>query len=251
MKEKLGYKIRTITCVACGKQVTDHMRPDQRFCSLECYRSSPKPDRKKGLVRQCGICGVDIYCNGKRITQENIFCSKEHLTEWQGRNKTIHKCKMCNKTFRWSPSRTQSGNYNVTYCSLSCRNADPERMEKLVEMNAMQQRRFQSSIERIGYNLLDDLGIEHLRQHVIGGKFCVDAFIPSHGIVVQFDGDYWHGHPERFPNPDARQRKRMRLDASQDAYMATCGYTVLRFWESELHGDLNLVAAKIQAALVH
>ncbi|WP_376777653.1 DUF559 domain-containing protein [Deinococcus rubellus] len=116
-------------------------------------------------------------------------------------------------------------------------------------MNADQQRGHQTEIERIGYALLDEMGVEYLPQHVIGDKFCVDAFAPAQGVVIQFDGDYWHAHPEKFPEPDARQRKRQRLDASQDAYMRVCGYRVVRLWETNLRRNLSEVRQVLGAAL--
>ncbi len=97
--------------------------------------------------------------------------------------------------------------------------------------------------------MLDSIGVSYDPQCMIGGKFCVDAFVPEAKLVIQFDGDYWHGNPERFPVPDARQRKRMKLDVSQDAYMAACGYRVLRLWESHIKQHPSAVADRILAAL--
>ena len=104
----------------------------------------------------------------------------------------------------------------------------------------------ESQLERRGYQIIDELGVAYIRQHLIGGKFCVDAFIPGSSLVVQFDGDYWHGNPVKFPNPDARQVKRQQLDQSQDAYMRACGFTVLRFWESDVYQDPDHVRTQLQ-----
>lgn len=119
----------------------------------------------------------------------------------------------------------------------------------LLEMTAAQGRSGPNRLERAGYALLDGFGVAYERQHIIGGKFCVDAFVPSAGLVVQFDGDYWHGNAETFPSPDTRQRRRMALDASQDAYMAACGYRVLRLWESHIKRTPEKVADRLRAAL--
>ncbi|MBF6612175.1 MAG: DUF559 domain-containing protein [Chloroflexi bacterium] len=100
-------------------------------------------------------------------------------------------------------------------------------------------------VERQGYSLLNDLGVEYVRQHLVGNKFCVDAFVPCVKLVIQFDGDYWHGNPAFFPNPDARQRKRMIIDKSQDAYMATCGFTVCRIWASDLKIKPETIKAQL------
>lgn len=236
--QKNKYKVRTIVCAGCHQTVTGRFRPNQRFCSAQCSSTSAKPARRTGQQVACELCGALVYIAASRVgkTQHN-FCSLEHQITWQGRNKDSYTCKVCGRAFRWSPSRKS---YNVTYCSLGCRDADPDRRAQLIEMNAAQQRGHQTAIERIGYALLDDMGLAYLPQHVIGGKFCVDAFLPEQGLVVQFNGDYWHGHPQKFPEPDARQRRRMRLDASQDAYMRACGYRVLRLWESDLHQHLDL-----------
>lgn len=137
----------------------------------------------------------------------------------------------------------------MKYCSQECRKKDPATRQRLIEMNQMQQQNKQSSIETIGYALLDRIGILYLPQHLIGGKFCVDAFVPVANIVIQFDGDYWHGNPAKFPTLDARQKKRARLDKSQDKYMLACGYTVLRFWETDIHKHLDSVSTQLRTAL--
>lgn len=247
MKGQMGYKVRTITCISCGKTVTRHLRPQTKYCSLECYRSSPRPQRKTGDTFPCAICGESVYVPASRLGQDRYFCSTDHANEWQGRNKTEHTCKMCGTSFRWSPSRSKAN--NVTYCSLKCRDADPERRAMLIAMNAKQQRMKPNNIERAGYAMLDSLGIDYTPQHVIGGKFCVDAFVPGHRLVIQFDGDYWHGNPASFPEPDHRQRKRMTLDRSQDAYMAACGYRVVRFWASEITKHPERVMSQLRQLL--
>lgn len=117
----------------------------------------------------------------------------------------------------------------------------------LAEMNAAQQHRTEpTSIERIGYGLLNEMALRYEAQHLIGGKFCVDAFLPECGLVIEFDGDYWHANPTKFSQPDERQRRQIRLDKSRDAYLEACGYGVLRFWGSELQGDLGAVAGGIK-----
>jgi len=156
-------------------------------------------------------------------------------------------CKICGKDFSWSPSRGLSN--NIQYCSIECRNKDPERRAHLLRINCIQQQVSPTSIERIGYTLLDDIGADYVPQYILNDKFCVDAFVPACKLVIQFDGDYWHGHPLRFPNPDERQRKRMRLDKSQDAYMRKCGFSVFRAWGSDLRKNPNDIKHQILAAL--
>lgn len=230
-KGQAGNKVRTITCAGCGITVTRRMPPGRRYCSHHCYATSPKPVRRTGRTLTCEWCGGAFYVAAGRA-DEARFCELACQIQWQGRNKTIHRCKVCGGEFRWSPSRTASGNYNVTYCSQVCRNADPERRALLLVMNAQQQQLSPNRVERMGYGLLDQLGLPYERQVLFGGKFCVDATIPDARLVVQFDGDYWHDR--KGTSIEARIRRRVALDHSQDAYIHACGWRVVRLWGSDL-----------------
>jgi very-short-patch-repair endonuclease len=245
-KGQLGYKIRTIRCAGCPAVVTGHFPPGQRYCSAACYWAADRPKRRTGQTLNCGQCGHPFYVPRGRAGTAR-FCSAACQIAWQGRNKTEHICKVCGAAFHWSPSRSGGGKYNITYCSLSCRDADPERTAMLREMNAVQQTRRTTNAERIGYGLLSALGIAHEPQAMFAGKFCVDALLPSYRAVVQFDGDYWHDRKGTSAEP--RIRHRVALDGSQDAYMRACGWTVLRLWESDLKGEPAMCAEKIRQHL--
>lgn len=238
--------LRTITCQACAKTVTRRMRDGQRFCSHPCYTGAPKLHRRTGADRSCRQCGTRFYA--RKARSGAFLCSVGCANEWQGRRKDSYACKMCGKAFRWSPSRKVT--QKPTYCTQACRDADPARAEMLRGMNAKQARSMgPNKLEQGAYAMLDRLGVSYQPQHMIGGRFCVDAFVPDAKLVVQFDGDYWHGHPLRFPDPAPRQQRRMALDRSQDAYMAACGYRVLRLWESDLRRDAEACAVRITAAI--
>ena len=238
------YKHRTITCEGCGKTVTKRMPEKRRFCSHECYMAMPKPERMSGKMMPCGVCSEPVYITkGRLLHRETFFCSPEHANDYQSRNKVGLVCKTCNKDYRVSPSRMKWD--NPQYCSMKCRDSDPDVKTRLLEINAAQQRGKQTKPERIGYGLLDDLNIEYLPQYTINDKFIVDAFIPSSKTVIQFDGNYWHGSVSEFPNPDIRQRKRMGLDKSQDSYLGVCGYGVIRIWESDLLHNITEVRSRL------
>lgn len=244
-KGQLGYKVRTITCAGCGATVTGHYRPRQRFCTPACYHTAPRPERRNGAERPCEQCGTVFYA--PRTRGDARFCTLACQIAWQGRGKTEHACSMCGSAFRWSPSRSASGRYNITYCSLACRDADPERVAMLLRMNAIQQTRRTTSAERIGYALLDALGVPYEPQAIFAGKFCVDALLAEHRVVVQFDGDYWHDRGGGSTEP--RIMRRAALDRSQDAYMRACGWEVVRLWESDLKRDLAGCAEKVRQHL--
>lgn len=243
-----GYKVRTIECISCGAVVTKRMPAGRHYCSLPCYRSSPRPNRKTGERRDCAGCGAAFYVPKCRMLKgEGLFCTLDCHNQNQGRNKTSHICTICGGEFRWSPSRSASGNYKITYCSLACRDLDPARAEMLLKMNATQQLRNPTRAEIAGYAILDSLGVEYSRQVRFGGKFNPDAVIPASRLVVQFDGDYWHDRSGT--STEARIMRRVALDKSQDAYIEACGWRVVRLWESDLMKQPGACADAIRQRL--
>jgi len=244
MGMKTGYKVRTITCQKCGK-ISTKRRPDgQKFCSLACYRASARPERKTGRERQCGSCGKVIWVTPASEKPIN-YCSVACFNKAQSR-KVQYVCKVCGSPFEWSPSRAKEN--NPTYCSIECRTACPEwKRNAVIAGNLAQQNAKEPTrLELAGCALLDALGVEYKTQVLICDKFTVDVFVPSRNLVIQWDGDYWHGYGGA---KDERQKKRVKLDRSQDAYMRKAGYTVLRFWEHEVKKEGESVSENIRKAV--
>jgi DNA mismatch endonuclease (patch repair protein) len=58
-------------------------------------------------------------------------------------------------------------------------------------------------------------------------------------ILIFADGDFWHGCPMHFPNPNKWQLRTMIKDRKQTATLTQLGYTVLRFWEHAIISNLE------------
>lgn len=80
-------------------------------------------------------------------------------------------------------------------------------------------------------SFLDKLGIEYEPYAIIKKNFVVDIRIGT--LVIEADGDYWHGHPSREPLTK-RQKKQQARDKARNKYLTKCGYTVVRIWESDM-----------------
>lgn len=96
-----------------------------------------------------------------------------------------------------------------------------------------------SELERYLRDLLDNFGVAYESAVLIDGKYLVDICIGT--IVIEADGNYWHGHPSitRLTERQAMQRER---DIAKDAALHALGYTVVRIWESELtHANVGAV----------
>lgn len=235
---------KTFNCETCGADSYGYDNINKRWCSRSCASAA----RRTGEDRNCKQCGMSFYVPRSRIDAGARFCSHDCHNEYQGRNKTEHECKTCGNTFRWSPSRSSSGNYRITYCSMGCRDADPARREMLVRMQAIQQSGKMTKTEALGYAMLDSAGVEYERQLPFAMKFTPDAVIPTARLVVQFDGDYWHDRAGDSTEP--RIMRRVALDRSQDKYVRACGWEVVRFWDSELRDNPELCRERLTQFLV-
>lgn len=231
------YKIRTIICVGCGTIVTRRARETQKYCTIDCYRRGKHPQRNNGKTINCGNCGTLIYRRKSALKNQN-FCSIKCLNIFQSREKIEFICKICHKIFKWSKSRITYA--NPTYCSMSCRNLDSQRLhENSVAGNLSQlNKKGLNRLELKGNEILDSLGIQYQTQVLMFDKFLVDVLIEYKKVIIQWDGEYWHSKP-----------KRKAIDISQDAYFAKCGYIVLRFTDKQIKEDVAAVCNRIKDKL--
>lgn len=107
--------------------------------------------------------------------------------------------------------------------------ATPEYQEAHAKgLSKMHRYRERTSIEVIVASLLTSLGVEYEEQKRIG-RYSVDFYIPGKNLVIECDGSYWHSERK----PGAKEK-----DARKDAYLTSCGYSILRLPEVEIkNGD--------------
>lgn len=200
----------------------------------------PKP--KTGKMVSCNICNKLFWVYRYMIKKgHGRFCSRQCADKGNIKPRTIIKCSHCNKLFEVIPSMVVDKRTGTRrqYCSEKCRYGSIEFIEKMRSLNAMQQKIKINNLETTGYAMLDSLGLHYEKQYLINGKICVDACIVESKIIIQFDGDYWHGNPNKFKTLDKRQTRRSTYDKSQDAYLTKCAYKIIRFWESEIRHNPN------------
>ena len=91
-----------------------------------------------------------------------------------------------------------------------------------------------------------------------------DIVFPGARVAVFIDGDYWHARVLREKGPEAlyariktanrdywidKFTKRVKRDDEVTAVLQEDGWTVLRFWESDVRGDLEGVADAIEGGV--
>ena len=92
-----------------------------------------------------------------------------------------------------------------------------------------------------------------------------DVVFPGARVAVFIDGDYWHARVLREKGPEAlyariktanqdywidKFTKRVKRDDEVTATLEEDGWTVLRFWESDVRGGLEGAADVIEKSVV-
>jgi len=113
-------------------------------------------------------------------------------------------------------------------------------ISKLIESNIPKKKKKQpgkksknTAPERKVQNILKELKIKFTTQHEVAGKF-YDIYIPSKNVLIEVDGDYWHGKDIDYLNKNKVQKKAFANDLNKDGLATLHGYTLYRVWESEI-----------------
>jgi len=154
------------------------------------------------------------------------------------RNRVKRECVVCGTVFEKPASVIAST--AALYCSRDCcteaRRNNPVEVARVRQMQRDHlASRCPTAPERNLYALLDNVVGEGnwISQHLVFDKWTVDAAIPNLQLVIQADGDYWHGYdPKTDENPMVAKNR--LNDRRQALYLEKVGWVLLRLWEHEL-----------------
>jgi very-short-patch-repair endonuclease len=92
-------------------------------------------------------------------------------------------------------------------------------------------------------DILDELHVTYTSQFFItedSQTFSYDFYLPECQLIIEVDGDYWHGGPgvqEHWYGVETTKA----TDVQKDMVARQRGYKVLRLWESQLKHDRKLI----------
>jgi very-short-patch-repair endonuclease len=92
--------------------------------------------------------------------------------------------------------------------------------------------------EKIVKKILEELKIDYTFQKRIDydkNKFYITDFIINNtNIILEAQGDYWHGNPKIYPNPSNTQLEKITGDRNRKNILENLGYEVIYLWEYDL-----------------
>ena len=96
--------------------------------------------------------------------------------------------------------------------------------------------------QRFAKNFLDALGIVYIYQfkaESIGRYF--DFFLPQANLIIEVDGDYFHGYGKLHEEKNKMQKHAEWVDKQKDMWALSHGIPILRFWEHDINENPSYV----------
>lgn len=252
-------------CVECQKlhKRIDRERRQQvfgicKFCQKECMLPT------KFSV----FCSFECSNKWKAIT----YKGRKLTTEWKERmdrskiREIVRKegeytCEKCDKTFCSNTSlrshRSYCTNSDSEKCNVVCdvcgkilkrqrnlvihkKSHDPLWVEKTghaVQKGIANRKPMKrNSLAEIKFfeDLKSVYGVENVEHkfRIIGVSHEYDFCLTKLRLIVEFDGDYWHGNPKKY-ELTCRMKKQYRIDQCWEREALKAGYKFKRVWQSE------------------
>ncbi|MFH1248523.1 MAG: NUMOD3 domain-containing DNA-binding protein [archaeon] len=198
--------------------------------------SSPKTEFKKGLVPS------NKGKHPSEETRKKMSEGHKGKSPWNKGSKGIMPIpwsKGKTGVFSEETKRKMKESWKKTFLS------NPEVSRKMKEHRATQIFPVKDTkIEIKIQDFLKQLNIEfisHKNMKEIEHSYQCDILIPSMNLIIECDGDYWHGNPNFFYNEDLTKRiiKQKEIDPIRTKELQEKGFKVLRLWGSEIN-KMNL-----------
>jgi very-short-patch-repair endonuclease len=105
-----------------------------------------------------------------------------------------------------------------------------------------------TSIEQKIEDLLVELGVNFIHSAFVNRRQ-YDFKLVDKMILIEADGDYWHGNTFRYESITEQQEMKQKDDRIKDSIAFKYGYTILRFWESDINNDLETIQNLLKEVL--
>lgn len=171
---------------------------EQVLIRTEKMRNSPK--RIEGIKRNFANMPFEQH-------QRRSIASKESWKKNEVRNKRL-------KSIRESDKAKTARKNNIQICL----------------------RKAQPFISKPARQLFEFLKEQKLDVHLefLFGFYHLDIAMPDIKLCIEVDGDWWHGNSKFYLVLNASQKKRQENDRRKETYLRNKGWTILRYWQSEL-----------------
>jgi len=131
------------------------------------------------------------------------------------------------------------------------RELTPFEKKKRLEENAKKMAGKLTKPEREFEKLMKEMSIECESQKIIGGSI-YDFYLPEYKMLVEIDGDYYHGNPAKYTKDqlNGMQKKNKLNDKEKDIQAKGFGYKIERVWEHDINKEYSSVRMRFTKLLL-
>lgn len=211
------------TCIICDTKFAGK-QSSTKYCSANC-RHKDVDD-----VRICKHCSKEFY--GNRATRLNSeYCSLQCRNEHPKAETEIKPCSHCGKDMIIYPHHITNG--RGKFCSVECQ---------------MLGGREGTDIEIIVKQWLDSHNINYEYQHHLDDKYFPDFYFPDFKMVIEVQGDYWHGNPKVYKPEDLNdcQVDHIKRDRRKMGYYKSRGIKCYELWGIDIKDDIESLMRTIK-----
>lgn len=106
--------------------------------------------------------------------------------------------------------------------------------------------------EDFAKEFLEKLGVEYQYQFEAKdiGRF-YDFYLPKVHLLIEIDGDYWHGNPELYTEEKLKyhQKRAQSIDDIKDKWALMHSIPIMRIWEHDIRKNPKEVMKRLKERL--
>ncbi len=216
--------------------------PDYHKCGSEACNNIVSP-RRKACSRECDKA-IRRTKVGNKATNYGKIGNHKHSEETKEllRKKRVGRTPFKGKTHSAEVKNKMSVDRSGVNNNMYGKTHTPESIEKIYKY------RFKNKLEQLVCNTLDKHNIQYTFQYFLrDGDICksYDFHIHNTNILLEIDGDYWHGK-ETAKNKFKGYLEVQENDKVKTELAETKGFKVIRFWESDINKNPDIVITKVE-----
>lgn len=246
-------------CKICNTILKKQKSFCSRSCMGRCYTGQKHTQEALSKMR------------GRRLSRDTI--EKQNLAKKREnvRVEGHFVCRLCEKSF----SSNTSLRSHKSYCTISEEKKDSQchlckklfeserslkihsslvhvssdiseiRRQKMVDAKKNSVVRRTSKAEDEFFNSVFSVFPDAVRHFLIPDHSHVyDIYIPSVNVIIEFDGDFWHGNKKLFELTH-RMKQQYKIDEANVKKAIENGYKIVRVWQSESSEFVQAVKEKL------
>lgn len=237
---RIHEKVEKI-CEICGTIIITNDTENQRItCSKKCHseRLSKlyagrkiteewRQNQNKSKTKDKIVKHGDFSCDKCQKHFDTNTSLRSHRSYCTPGNEGHICCEICNKSF-------STRGYKIHFKShdLIWRSKTTSSLQKSLLTRTKCQTTSKSELEFFEKlkSLLGDDVVHKFKIEGITHEY--DFFVPSKNVIIEFDGDYWHGNKKLY-ELSSRMKRQYQIDKVWNEKAIAAGYRIIRVWASE------------------